>query len=88
MLSDQECHDFHRCVDVGEEILISLAKVVQTRFSTGSLDDPIFGTSPVTGETYFTVTAIFGQLIQFVTSKLNLAMRRDQFDKIVLLDIA
>ena len=83
----QHGEDLVRFVDAVEKTFVSCAQVIEAGLSSGGLDKSILGTFPVTGETHVTVQAVLGQRIAFIQPKLDLLVRSDQFEHVLLLDI-
>src|SRR3954447_9827250 len=51
VLAEQGAHDPHRTVDMMEERLEARAEIVQAGFAGGGLDEAVFRTAAVAGET-------------------------------------
>src|SRR5271155_2456470 len=73
--SYQARHDFHRPIDVGEELLITRAKIVQSVLTIGCFDESIFGALAVTSKAHRALSAVTRQGVFLVLAKLNLLRR-------------
>ncbi len=58
---DELHHALHGGIDVMVEVLESLAKVIQARYSIGRFRKAMFRTSPAAGKKHIATTATSGQ---------------------------
>ena len=75
-------------VNMLEEGLVAGAEIVQTRFSIGSVDEPVARTFAVAGELDFALPAVARQCVLLVIPEFPLLVRCDELYQVLLFDIA